>query len=508
MTKNWEGSSLLGATALANLCPPSLRTSFDLNLDWSTARDKHCSPIYARTDYSTSSITLQSPSSFWSAFLSPRPVEPRLAQPASAPTPAEPPVTVLQPMDDAIPGDPGRHSAFTFPEQQSDPGRNDSDDHEQKSDTDGHSKKDRKKCYQRYPKPPYSYLAMIAMVIQNSPEKKLTLSQILKEISNLFPFFKGNYKGWKDSVRHNLSSYDCFVKVLKDPGKPQGKGNYWMVDVDRVPLELLKRQNTAVSRQDETIFAQDLSPYILHRRGLPSATPRGSQHSPKVPEPPRLDSSFAIDSLLDSLRPASAAGEAAPHEALGHGGGWGAPQSQHSSSSSSSNSASASSYSPASSSSSEEDWKEGGPRKRPQNQGSSDSEDGCSGTQIPPYKSAKKTTTAPWELPTSYTKFAPPNTVAPPSMCFNGGSFLPLGGLPFYSYRSPPSAPPPLTTPSYWSLVPSGSVSVQPTPLLMDLDTLLQTVPPNKSVFDTMTFSDPSQYALQSAAPLARYSPY
>lgn len=39
------------------------------------------------------------------------------------------------------------------------------------------------------------------------------LFQILKEISALFPFFKGNYKGWRDSVRHNLSSYDCFVKV-------------------------------------------------------------------------------------------------------------------------------------------------------------------------------------------------------------------------------------------------------------------------------------------------------
>lgn len=37
----------------------------------------------------------------------------------------------------------------------------------------------------------------------------------MKEISTLFPFFKGNYKGWRDSVRHNLSSYDCFVKVCE-----------------------------------------------------------------------------------------------------------------------------------------------------------------------------------------------------------------------------------------------------------------------------------------------------
>lgn len=36
----------------------------------------------------------------------------------------------------------------------------------------------KKKNYQRYPKPPYSYLAMIAMVIQNSPQKQLTLSQV------------------------------------------------------------------------------------------------------------------------------------------------------------------------------------------------------------------------------------------------------------------------------------------------------------------------------------------
>ncbi|XP_040207957.1 forkhead activin signal transducer 3-like [Rana temporaria] len=86
--------------------------------------------------------------------------------------------------------------------------------------------------------------------------------QILQEISILFPFFKGNYQGWKDSIRHNLSSNDCFRKVLKDPLKPQAKGNYWTVDVSRIPAEAMKLQNTAVTRQET--YPHDLAPYILH----------------------------------------------------------------------------------------------------------------------------------------------------------------------------------------------------------------------------------------------------
>ncbi|XP_077350093.1 forkhead activin signal transducer 3-like [Lithobates pipiens] len=128
--------------------------------------------------------------------------------------------------------------------------------------TDELSKKSKKKNYQRYAKPPYSYLAMIALVIQTSPERKLKLSEILGEIRILFPFFKGDYQGWKDSIRHNLSSNDCFRKVLKDPLKPQAKGNYWTVDVSRIPAEAMKLQNTAVTRQET--YPHDLAPYILH----------------------------------------------------------------------------------------------------------------------------------------------------------------------------------------------------------------------------------------------------
>ncbi|KAK2859380.1 hypothetical protein Q5P01_004000 [Channa striata] len=355
----------------------------------------------------------------------------------------------------------------------------DSGNNDQEKSSTGRGKK---KNYQRYPKPPYTYLAMIAMVIQRSPEKRLTLSEILVEISTLFPFFKGHYKGWRDSVRHNLSSYDCFVKVLKDPSKPQGKGNFWAVELSRVPLELLKRQNTAVSRHDETIFAQDLAPYILQGHKPASQLPSDPVNSlPPMgsgkPSPsredlfkPKLDSSFAIDSLLHSLRPSSVSGDVdvAARDCCGEAVQFHSspPQSRYGSSA---HSASASSASPASSSSSssDEEWKGAllsGRRVPPDGEAGSCDYERC---RPPLHKSARRETAAPpWELPTSYAKYAPPNAVAPPSMRFNGGPLMPLHGaaLPVYSYGSSPVGPGHFLSHAYWPILPSGRVSVPALP--------------------------------------------
>ncbi|VDP66721.1 unnamed protein product [Echinostoma caproni] len=142
----------------------------------------------------------------------------------------------------------------------------------------GHGTKTGRTMRTQSVKPPYSYIALITMAILHSPHRRLTLGGICDFIMARFPYYRERFPAWQNSIRHNLSLNDCFIKIPREPGNP-GKGNYWMLDPNSVDMfdngSFLRRRkrykrllNDPVPNTGNSI-GKPLIPYLDHTHPAP-----------------------------------------------------------------------------------------------------------------------------------------------------------------------------------------------------------------------------------------------
>ncbi|XP_019764019.1 forkhead box protein O isoform X2 [Dendroctonus ponderosae] len=89
-----------------------------------------------------------------------------------------------------------------------------------------------------------SYADLITQAITTSPDKRLTLSQIYEWMVQNVPYFKdkgdsNSSAGWKNSIRHNLSLHNRFMRVQNEG---TGKSSWWMINPDAKPGKSPRRR--------------------------------------------------------------------------------------------------------------------------------------------------------------------------------------------------------------------------------------------------------------------------
>ncbi|KAI1106886.1 forkhead box protein L2 [Jackrogersella minutella] len=158
-------------------------------------------------------------------------------------------------------------------------------------------------------KPSYSYAQLIGMAILRAPQRRLTLSQIYKWISDNFSFYSAQDAGWQNSIRHNLSLNKAFIKQERPKDDP-GKGNYWAIEPGMEHQFMRERPHKkSTANLGNTHFMPGraeplrLEPTIFHD-GLPSLPPvlpaqtHPIGHNQMTLQPPQLEPQVSSDATI------------------------------------------------------------------------------------------------------------------------------------------------------------------------------------------------------------------
>jgi hypothetical protein len=78
-----------------------------------------------------------------------------------------------------------------------------------------------------FAKPRESYVALIARAILSSSNYQMLLVDIYAWIIHQYPYYGTlQSQAWRNSIRHNLSLNECFIREKKSKN---GRGHYWSI---------------------------------------------------------------------------------------------------------------------------------------------------------------------------------------------------------------------------------------------------------------------------------------
>lgn len=147
------------------------------------------------------------------------------------------------------------------------------------------------------------------MAIQSCPEKMLPLSEIYKFIMDRFPYYRDNTQRWQNSLRHNLSFNDCFIKIPRRPDQP-GKGSFWALhpscgDMFENGSFLRRRKRFKVMTSEHLAPSKpsDAAHYLqqhakIRLSALGTHLPQMSSYNLGVSQPSTFKHPFAIENII------------------------------------------------------------------------------------------------------------------------------------------------------------------------------------------------------------------
>lgn len=114
---------------------------------------------------------------------------------------------------------------------------------------------------------------------------------LYRYITDRFPYYRTNTQRWQNSLRHNLSFNDCFMKVPRRPDRP-GKGSYWTLhpkafDMFANGSLLRRRKRFKLHKNDKEFLNEEFAALANMNRFFTS--PNDFYHQAPLPHPPVID---------------------------------------------------------------------------------------------------------------------------------------------------------------------------------------------------------------------------